>query len=317
MISYKELISPVKEKIGAKVVYDILIVDDDIDFQDIIGMALQEKGYIINHAYNAQEAEYILSKNKVDLILLDLMLPDLDGFAACRTLKTIHPERFIPIIMISAKADIQSKIRGLEEGAVDFLTKPFSINELLARVKTMLRLKNLQDQLKAMAITDELTGLYNRRFFQEWLDLEFKRTRRYKTDLSCLMIDIDYFKSVNDTYGHMMGDFVLAEVAGIIKQNTRGTDVAARFGGEEFVLLLPRTDRVLAMGLAERIRASIEAVRLNNDDITLTVTVSVGVSCSIQNALEDKSQLIELADKALYEAKRRGRNRVFYKGLET
>lgn len=317
MISYKELISSQQEKIGAKAVYDILIVDDDIDFQDIIGMALQEKGYIINHAYNAQEAEYILSKNKVDLILLDLMLPDLDGFAACRTLKTIHPERFIPIIMISAKADIQSKIRGLEEGAVDFLTKPFSINELLARVKTMLRLKNLQDQLKAMAITDELTGLYNRRFFQEWLDLEFKRTHRYKTDLSCLMIDIDYFKSVNDTYGHMMGDFVLAEVAGIIKQNTRGTDVAARFGGEEFVLLLPRTDRVLAMGLAERIRASIEAVRLNNDDITLTVTVSVGVSCSIQNTLEDKSQLIELADKALYEAKRRGRNRVFYKDLES
>lgn len=315
MVTYKELLFNDGNVQTSRKTFAILIVDDDIDFQDIIGMALKEKGYIISHAYNAEEAEYILTKNKVDLILLDLMLPDLDGFTACRSLQTIHPEKFIPIIMISAKADIQSKVRSLEEGAVDFLSKPFSIHELLARVKSMLRIKDLQDQLKTMAITDELTGLYNRRFFQEWLNLEFKRTLRYKTSLSCLMVDIDYFKNFNDTYGHSTGDFVLREVSRIIKNNTRGTDIAARFGGEEFVLLLPRTDKPLAMGLAERIRASVEAAQFSKDEISLNVTVSIGVTSSVQNNLEDKQQLIEFADKALYDAKRHGRNRVMYNGL--
>ncbi|MFH1378687.1 MAG: diguanylate cyclase [bacterium] len=315
MIRYKDLLDEKGLVAPGKKTAEILIVDDDIDFQDIIGMALKEKGYIVSHAYNAGEAEFILAKNKVDLILLDLMLPDLDGFTACRTLQTIHPEKFIPIIMISAKADIQSKVQCLEEGAVDFLTKPFSVNELHARVKSMLRIKDLQDQLKALAITDELTGLYNRRFFQEWLNLEFKRTLRYKTSLSCLMIDIDYFKNINDTYGHAMGDFVLREISLIIKNNTRGTDIAARYGGEEFMLLLPRTDKPLAMGLAERIRASIEAANFTKDDISTNATVSIGIASSVRGNLEDKEQLIEFADKALYDAKRHGRNRVIYSGL--
>jgi diguanylate cyclase (GGDEF)-like protein len=223
----------------------------------------------------------------------------------------------VPVIILTARETRELKIKGLEQGASDYVTKPFDPGELVARVKVQLKLKLLQDELKRsnemlkeLSNTDPLTQLFNRRYMMEVLDREIQRTARKGSPLSVLLMDIDHFKKVNDTYGHQLGDVVLVDLANIIKKHLRTYDVAARYGGEEFVAILPETPLNEAVAVAERIRIGTQKTVFPDKLQTLKITVSVGVATYPMPGLDSVDDLIRIADEGLYRAKAEGRNRV-------
>jgi diguanylate cyclase (GGDEF)-like protein len=271
-------------------------------------------------------------------VLLDVMMPEMDGYEVCEALR--RDTDYIPILMITAKGELEDLVHGLASGADDYISKPFQSVELVARVKSLLRIGTLQkrlyvqnfeleaknQQLEALAsqldelnkeltllsVTDGLTRAYNHRHFQERLKSEFSRAKRYEEPLACVMLDIDHFKRVNDTWGHPVGDRVLVRVVEILKEGIRSEDLVARYGGEEFVLLLPRTDAEHARHLAERVRERVEQDEfpLTNGD-RLRFTVSLGVAGFVPpDVPETADALLHAADAALYRAKADGRNRV-------
>jgi diguanylate cyclase (GGDEF)-like protein len=224
--------------------------------------------------------------------------------------------------MLSAKKELSDKISGLEIGADDYLPKPYNELELIARIYASLRTKALQDELRVknaqleellgkveiMAITDALTGLYNRRRFLDVLSKEFEKERRYSTPFSIIMMDIDFFKKINDNYSHQTGDRVLKEISDIISGSIREIDTAARYGGEEFVVVLPNTDKENARISAERMRSSISSYKF--PEVSYNITVSFGISGLPDSLLVNQDKLLRCADYALYRAKQNGRNRV-------
>jgi diguanylate cyclase (GGDEF)-like protein len=220
--------------------------------------------------------------------------------------------------MLTAEAELSRKVEVFERGAADYVTKPFNDRELLARVRVHHRVKALQDDLKeanarleALATTDALTGLYNRRYLDTVLFSELRRSLRYKAPLSLVLLDIDRFKAVNDGYGHAVGDAVLRNVASLITRQARGTDVIARYGGEEIVLVLPHTDTRGAGDLAERLRQQISEALFVHGDVSLKVTASFGIATYLAGPQAlNPEELLRQADEALYEAKRSGRNQV-------
>jgi len=250
-----------------------------------------------------------------DLVLLDVMMPHIDGYNLAQMFK--RNATFVPIILLTALEDIDSKRRGLSAGADEFLTKPVNTLELQIRMSSMLRIKRLADELERvnkelaeLATVDALTQVANRRAVEQRLVHEFHRARRYKHPFTVILIDIDHFKSVNDNYGHPMGDKVLIEVAAAIRQSTRNTDMVARFGGEEFIVLAPETPAANGGLVAERIRQSIHKRTSSKSDQGLTaVTASLGVA-STDLAVATETELVARADQALYRAKREGRNLV-------
>lgn len=297
----------------------VLVVDDSDTLRREILQALQDKslfdGY--HEAMDGLEAFKILLGKKIDLILCDVDMPRMDGFKLVRLVQSRDSLKAIPIILLTGKEDSESKIRGLEMGASDYITKPFDIGELVARVKVHLKIKNLQDQLKqanevltAISHTDYLTGLYNRRFLEDALEREFHRSRRKGSNLSVLMMDIDHFKKINDTYGHQQGDVVIAKVASIFHSRLRDYDVAARFGGEEFVAVIPEARLAEAVAIAERIRTAIEETTFAGELVDTLVTASIGLASFPMAGISTPERLIGEADKALYKAKLKGRNRV-------
>ena len=250
-----------------------------------------------------------------DLVLLDVMMPHVDGYKLAQMFKRASP--FVPIILLTALEDIDSKRRGLSAGADEFLSKPVNALELQIRMSSMLRIKRLADELERLnkhlaelATIDPLTQVANRRAVEQRLAHEFQRERRYKHPLACILIDIDHFKSVNDNYGHPIGDKVLVEVAAAIRESIRATDLVARFGGEEFIVLAPETTTAAALMVAERIRRAITDKTTDKTDQGLpVVTASVGVACT-EAEVGDENELLAKADAALYRAKHEGRNRV-------
>jgi diguanylate cyclase (GGDEF)-like protein len=250
-----------------------------------------------------------------DLVLLDVMMPHVDGYKLAQMFKRASP--FVPIILLTALEDIDSKRRGLSAGADEFLIKPVNALELQIRMSSMLRIKRLADELERvnrnlaeLATIDPLTQVANRRAVEQRLAHEFQRERRYKHPLACILIDIDHFKAVNDNYGHPVGDKVLVEVAIAIRESIRTTDLVARFGGEEFIVVAPETGSVAAHLVAERIRRAITAKTTAKMDQGLpVVTASLGVA-STDVKVVTESDLVAKADAALYRAKREGRNRV-------
>jgi two-component system cell cycle response regulator len=223
----------------------------------------------------------------------------------------------IPIIMLTSKAEHADKVRGLELGASDYVTKPFDEGELRARVNTHLRIKELYESVQEknrllleMANRDGLTGLYNHRYFQETISKDFKKAVRYNESLACIIFDIDHFKKFNDTYGHPVGDIVLKTLGELVKTLMRDSDLAARYGGEEFALLLYHTEEKDAYDIAERLRKTVEQHKFQANDLVLAVNISIGVACYYHPDIQDAKTLIECADKALYRAKEEGRNRV-------
>jgi diguanylate cyclase (GGDEF)-like protein len=303
----------------------ILLVEDNKTQARFIKDFLEKKGYEVIWVEKGTSAIKTAKTTPVDLVLLDLVLPDISGNEVCRWL-TENPEtKDIPIIILTAKTDISERVAVLEAGAHDYLPKPFDEAELNARIYAALRTKALQDELKQrnrqlmeltkklelMAITDPLTGVYNRRHFEKLIKTEFSKAVRYKSPLSCLMVDVDHFKRINDRYGHDAGDSVLRKVTEILSSSLREVDVLARWGGEEFIILLPNTDRDKALVVAERILRNISGHRFEKLAERERVTVSIGVAV-VDGDTKDWEALIKQADDALYRAKAKGRNRVEY-----
>jgi diguanylate cyclase (GGDEF)-like protein len=301
----------------------ILLVEDTKAQAKMTMEFLEKNGYEVVWAQDGASAMKAAKTKSIDVILLDLVLPDINGNEVCRWLKLSQDTKAIPIIMLTVKGTTDDKVKGLEAGADDYLPKPYSEVELNARIYSCLRTKALQDELRqknrqledmlmrveTLAVMDPLTNLFNRRRFEAILEKEFGRTMRYESPLSCLMIDIDHFKKINDTFGHRAGDTVLREMGKIILDSIRDVDTAARWGGEEFMVLIPETPKEKALKPANRILEAV--VNAQFPDLRGTrITVSIGIAGAPDPAIDSDDKLIHAADLALYQAKHKGRNRV-------
>jgi diguanylate cyclase (GGDEF)-like protein len=293
----------------------LLIVDDTETNIDILVELLGDM-YEIVVALEGKSALEIVQDQTIDLILLDIMMPGMDGYEVCRRVKGNAKTQTIPIIFITAKTDEESIEQAYDAGGIDYVTKPFKPKELFARIRTQLQLKHLiddlelsQKRLKHLAETDPMTGLWNRRYFTSTSATLWTLAKRERSDLSAIMIDIDRFKKVNDTYGHKAGDDVIVSLAHILKKSVRESDLACRFGGEEFLLLLPGTPLEGARIIGEKIRRNVETlgIELDGGD-TVHFTVSLGISQA--DTLHDLNieATIHRADEALYTSKNAGRN---------
>lgn len=300
----------------------ILVADDEPVNRALIQRRLQREGYRVLTAQNGSEAVEKTQATLPDLVILDVMMPEMDGMEACRLIKENPETRDIPVIFLSARDETEMKVSGLILGANDYISKPFKAEELLARVSVAIRLKRERDQLRTSAeesaaraevaqeraMTDALTGLLNRYGLQHTLAREQSEARRYNRSLSCLVIDLDNFKTINDTYGHAVGDLALQQVASILKEAVRGSDTVFRYGGEEFLVLLPETDLDGAIALGEKIRAAAISRPFGDGERIFNLTLSAGASSLC--AGESGNDMIARADMALYQAKEEGRNRV-------
>lgn len=295
----------------------VLIIDDSATVRQRVQEVLEGEPKVtrVVSAADGIAGFKQLMEQPIDLILCDLVMPVLDGFKFL-ALKNTRPEfADVPVIMLTGEEDIRAKVRGLEAGALDYLTKPFDAHELLARVRIHLKLKELQDDLRQknhrleqLTRVDELTGLNNRRFFMEMLNHEFRRSERYGTPLVFVMVDIDHFKQVNDRYGHLMGDRALVAVAQVLARTARAQDLVGRFGGEEFAIIMPHTELKGGELAALRHRRLIEEEPIMLDQGPLKVTASFGVASYPRSDVARVEELVELADQALYKAKAAGRN---------
>ena len=302
----------------------ILVVDDHEDNVELLRARLESWGYLVDTAHDGREALEQVMQSPPDLILLDVMMPAVDGNEVARRIKQNPALPFIPIIMQTALDSTESKVEGLEAGADDYITKPIEFAELKARVRSMLRIKKLQEdleererelleaneRLRHMSRTDALTGLENRRSIERQLDTMFAHGLRLNEPLGCVMCDLDRFKSVNDTHGHHAGDAVLKQFAHILKKAAREIDVVGRYGGEEFILLLPGTVIDAAVTFAERVRKEVEAHTFVFEGGSIRRTVSFGVAGWPHPRITDCDAIVRSADDALYVAKETGRNRV-------
>ena len=287
----------------------VLVVDDQKQNVRLLEMRLRAHGYQVDAAYDGESALGLVQERLPDLILLDVMMPGMDGYEVCRHLQSMPTAKYIPVIMLTAKGDLESKVTGLEVGAVDYMTKPFEPQELLARVGAALRAKRVRDEALEAAWHDPLTSLYSRRYLDQRLTDEFRRSVRYDTPFSMVMIDIDHFKKINDTLGHAAGDEVLIAVGRALKDQCRDVDKVCRYGGEEFAILLPETDLAGASMCAERLRRQCEELAFSGNLSCVSISVSCGVSSYPEAQAASAQELLEQADGALYEAKNAGRNR--------
>lgn len=278
----------------------ILVVDDSPDNVEIIATRLRFRGYNILEATGGEEALKLVRESPPDLVLLDVMLPGMDGYEVARRIKTDASLPFIPIILVTARDSTQDKVAGLDAGADDYLTKPINFPELEARVRSMLRIKQLQDdveeknqELEQLSISDGLTGLFNHRHMHGVLHEEFERSKRTEESLSVVMFDLDHFKEVNDNYGHPVGDRVLQELATILRDTAREIDKLGRYGGEEFMAILPDTGPHSAVTFAERVRTRVEdhAFAVGPTE-ALDMTLSAGVATCPDAGVNEPKALI-------------------------
>lgn len=294
----------------------VLVVDDDPASLRISSKALEFEGYQVETANNGHEAVSKLNAWRPHLVLLDVSMPALDGLETLKILRA--RDEYVSVIFVSGKSGTEDVIRGLDSGADDYIKKPFDTLELLARVRAQLRIKDLNDslkkandKLKELIDIDDLTGLFNMRSLYKRLDFELDRARRYKRSVCVVMMDMDHFKQVNDQHDHLFGSFVLKEVGRMIKDNIRKVDFAARYGGDEYLIVLTEIDQKGTETFTERLRTRIEGHTFVSDDHTIKLTASLGyclASPSIHNI--DARALVRMADQALYRAKQGGRNRV-------
>jgi two-component system, cell cycle response regulator len=295
----------------------ILVIDDSRLISHVAKTILTKQEHEVILAQDGLSGLQAAKSEHPDLILLDLVMPVMDGYQVCQELKKDEKIKETPVIMLTSKAEPADKVRGLELGALDYVVKPFDEGELVARVNIQLRLKQLYEalqeknqQLEKLANRDGLTGLYNHRYFHEQLSQDFLRAKRYHESLSCILLDIDYFKKFNDTYGHQTGDIVLSTLGQVIRDTIRDSDSAARYGGEEFAIILHYTERQAALHVAERLRQTVEHRDVRDKDNVLRITISLGVATFPHEQIHNHKQIVEFADKALYKAKKNGRNRV-------
>jgi two-component system, cell cycle response regulator len=292
----------------------LLLVDDDRTMLEHMSAVVRDLGHEAIIAQTWTEALRLFRDGRPDLVLLDVMMPTMDGYKLARIMKGDTPQ-FVPIILLTALEDLEAKRRGMAAGADDFMTKPVTPLELQIRLQSLLRIKQLTDelaranlQLARLATTDELTGLATRRQLYHDLEREFQRAKRHLAPLAVLMIDVDHFKQINDTIGHQAGDRVLRLIGEALRMTIRATDYAGRFGGEEFMVLAPETGMDSVGVLAERLRQAVAQATSNAPD-TPPVSVSIGAATSEHPEAENAEHLVRLADECLYAAKRAGRDR--------
>jgi diguanylate cyclase (GGDEF)-like protein len=298
----------------------LLIVDDSPTIRQAIKDAVTANGMFstILEAKDGMEALKLFFNNKIDFVVTDVMMPKVDGYKFISAIKESEAGKDIPVIMLSAsRKEVVDKIKGLHIGASDYILKPFDQSELLARINVFLKIQELQNELKKknalleqLSLTDTLTGLYNRRYFYDHISTHSANLKRHPGHFGCLMIDIDHFKSINDTYGHDVGDKILKRVSGIMTREMRKGEVLARFGGEEFIACLCEANEKEAIVAAERMRKAVENAHLTEDDNPVMVTISIGGVVYPQQGLENSDNIIKAADEALYHAKKTGRNKV-------
>lgn len=293
----------------------ILIVDDEPNNVDILEKRLRASGFQTITASNGADALRIAQTEHPDLVILDVMMPGMSGHEVCQQLKSMESTADIPVLFLSARVEVDDRVEGLKLGAADYMTKPFHFKELVARLETILehsqalrKIKEEYVKLREISIVDNLTGLYNRQYLMERLEEESNRAKRYKYPVSCLMIDIDFFKSINDQYGHLAGDDILADVALVLKNSTRVVDLVARFGGEEFTIFLPQTGSSGAEVVAKKIHENLAVFDFTINGQSVPVTVSIGIAVYNGVFWENGLAILRAADQALYEAKNRGRN---------
>jgi two-component system, cell cycle response regulator len=300
----------------------VLVADDEAVNLALIKRRLEWEHYEVHTAEDGGRAVEAARRLLPDLVILDVMMPVIDGLQACHLLKEDPATLDIPVIFLSALGDTETIVKGLSLGADDYISKPFSPQELVARVAVAVRLKRERDRLRRaaeesrrraeaaseMSMTDALTGLLNRYGLQRALQRELAEARRYARPLSCLLLDLDHFKSVNDTYGHAAGDAALAQAARVLAEAVRGSDMVCRYGGEEFIVLAPETNLRGALALAEKIRRAVSSRLFGADARSFPLTLSVGVA--ELRPTESGNDMIARADEALYQAKQRGRDRV-------
>lgn len=291
----------------------ILIVDDAPSDIKILREALKSD-YEIAFATNGPDALGVArSGEPPDLVLLDLMMPGMDGYELCERLKADEKTRGISVVFLTVRNEERFETKGFRLGAIDYITKPFSLQVVRARVRTHLESKRQRDLLENLSSVDELTGIANRRRFDVILSLEWRRAVRRTAPLSLALVDIDHFKSYNDNYGHIAGDDCLSAVAKALAGSLdRAGDVVARYGGEEFAVVLPDTDVSGAGEVGERLRGSIEKLNIHHSHSPVAdrVTISLGTASTVPSKDVSPQTLTEAADNMLYEAKREGRNRV-------
>ncbi|MDQ2077660.1 diguanylate cyclase [Marinimicrobium sp. ABcell2] len=293
----------------------VLVVDDSDDIHQLVSVRLKSEQLSLLHAYGADEALATARHEPPDLFLLDLDMPGTDGLTLCQILKEEETLKHIPVVFLTGTLDVNTKVKAFDLGAVDYVTKPFDSIELKARVGAALRTKRYHDLLTTKAHIDALTGLWDRGYLDEQLSSEVSLLHRKGRPVSLLMLDIDHFKPLNDTYGHPFGDRVIQRVAQVLNRLSRESDITCRYGGEEFCMILRDTTTDGAMVLAERIRQEVAALdfKANAGPASTTITISIGVSGSDAFENEDNlpgQTLLEASDRALYMAKSNGRNRV-------
>ena len=301
----------------------ILVIDDNLENIKLVGNLLKRKGYDVLTAMSGLQGIKIAIEKQPNLVLLDLMMPDVDGFETAKRFKENPEISSIPIIFLTAKEINKFITKAFEVGGADYVTKPINTNELLVRVSTQLSLKartdelekaydmirNKNKELNELLITDGLTKLFTRGYLMKKIREEKIRHKRYKASFSLIMCDIDHFKKVNDTYGHDAGDLVLIEVSNLMKDESREQDIVARWGGEEFMIFLPETTMEEAYVVAKRILEALRAKVYAYEDQQISVTMSFGLA--MYTPEETIDDLIKKADEKLYEAKNNGRDQIY------
>lgn len=296
----------------------ILVADDNPVFRELLQKMLREWGYEVIVVPDGQQAWDVLrQENGPRLALLDWVMPGMEGAEVCRQVRAAIRDRYVYLMLVSVRADLEDVVNGMESGADDYLVKPFRMEELRARLRAGRRVLALQEELvearealREQATRDGLTGLWNRTAIFDILQNELSRSSRSGEPLIVLMADLDGFKPVNDQFGHMTGDAVLRQVAARMKASVRRYDAVGRYGGEEFLMVLPGCELPGGMAQAERVRDAIGAQGFRAGDAEIELTCSLGAACAIPPAIPQADDLVREADAALYRAKREGRNRV-------
>lgn len=288
----------------------ILVVDDNSNNVRLLKDILEDEYYTVYTTDSGFSVLDMARNLKPDAILLDIMMPGMDGFEVCQLLKRDDEVMDIPVIMVTAKTEGNDLKNAFEIGAVDYIKKPFDELEVIARINSVLRTKQNQDKLKEKANRDGLTGAYNHALLIELFEKEIRKQESNGDDLSFIMLDIDHFKKINDTYGHTVGDVVLKELSSILSTSITERDFVGRYGGEEFSIVLTNTNEINTYEMCERIKSKIQNHKFHAGDMTIQVTVSMGYYCKISTDTISSFDMLKRADEALYRAKQNGRNRV-------
>jgi diguanylate cyclase (GGDEF)-like protein len=304
----------------APALWRVLLVDDEPTQRLITARLLKRAGYQVDTAQNGREAlEKLKASDQFQLLVTDWEMPEMDGVALCRAVRAEQTSGYVYTILLTSRDAIEHLVAGLQAGADDYLTKPVLEPELLARLNTGRRIVTLERSLRAaneenrrLSVTDALTGAFNRRYLMEQVPTEIDRSSRYDHRLAILMCDVDHFKKINDTYGHQAGDEVLKRVVGLLKQKIRTVDWVSRYGGEEFVIVLPETGYSNACKVAETLRDSLSQLQIDFEGKTLNVTASFGVTGWDGAVPTDASvdAMVARCDACVYDSKANGRNRI-------